>query len=327
MLPNLRLTIAAVFASILALCCGFAMFAAVRVSHAPLARASSAVPGLQLTAANGPRLPLNLAAAEPFDHRFAVEQQAKSDVRALAYAAPQPADTPVTQLAAPAADSAEQTASEPETATNQPVAAPAPSAVDEAAPAQAVETAAIPPAEATSPTESEAAPSPSRQAAPVAAGTAQEIKPEQEAASEPKPELTPGAKLQEAAAAPSVPPPPASAADIKCQAPNRRRSRIRAAGIRSRSPVCQATSQPRRPWRWRRPKNMPTKNRRRRPRGRAVTCAYPPSPTIRASDRRPLWRNRPEPGRGSRRPRPRTTGIPEAAAPMSPPRANRVMRG
>ena len=215
MLPNLRLTIAAVFASILALCCGFAMFAAVRVSHAPLARASSAVPGLQLTAANGPRLPLNLAAAEPFDHRFAVEQQAKSDVRALAYAAPQPADTPVTQLAAPAADSAEQTASEPETATNQPVAAPAPSAVDEAAPAQAVETAAIPPAEATSPTESEAAPSPSRQAAPVAAGTAPEIRPEQEAASEPKPELTPGAKLQEAAAAPSVPPPPASAADIK----------------------------------------------------------------------------------------------------------------
>jgi hypothetical protein len=202
MLPNLRLTIAAVFASILALCCGFAMFAAVRVSHAPLARASSATPGLQLTAANGPRLPLNLAAAEPFDHRFGLEQQARSGVRALAYAAPQPADAPVTQRTVPAAADAEQIASEPETPMNPPmnppVAAPAPPAAEQAAPAQAAEIATILPPEAAGPTESETAPSPSRQAALAAPGTGPDIRPE-----------------QEAAAAPAIAPPPASTAGIK----------------------------------------------------------------------------------------------------------------
>ena len=48
MFPNFRLMIAAVAASVVALSCGFGVFAALRVNHEPLARLPAATAPLQL---------------------------------------------------------------------------------------------------------------------------------------------------------------------------------------------------------------------------------------------------------------------------------------
>src|SRR5262249_7855913 len=50
MLPNVRLLIAAMLASILVLMCGFGVFAAFRVSHEPIAHLPAAMAPLQLVA-------------------------------------------------------------------------------------------------------------------------------------------------------------------------------------------------------------------------------------------------------------------------------------
>ena len=55
MLPNVRLLIAAMLASVLVLICGFGVFAAFRVSRDPIAHLPVAAPPLQLVAENGDR--------------------------------------------------------------------------------------------------------------------------------------------------------------------------------------------------------------------------------------------------------------------------------
>jgi hypothetical protein len=67
MLPNVRLMIAATLTAVIVLICGFGLFAAMRVSHEPFERMPTAAAPLQLPAA---RLE-EIAAAEPFDYRFA----------------------------------------------------------------------------------------------------------------------------------------------------------------------------------------------------------------------------------------------------------------
>ena len=52
MFPNVRLLIAAVVASVVALSCGFAMFATFRVNHEPLSRLATGAAPLQLAAGN-----------------------------------------------------------------------------------------------------------------------------------------------------------------------------------------------------------------------------------------------------------------------------------
>ena len=52
MLPNVRLLIAAMLASVLVLICGFGVFAAFRVSRDPIAHLPVAAPPLQLVAEN-----------------------------------------------------------------------------------------------------------------------------------------------------------------------------------------------------------------------------------------------------------------------------------
>ena len=68
MFPNIRLMIAAIVASIVALSCGFGVFAAFRVNHEPLVRLPPVTAPLQLIAGNSAAVAV--AAAEPFDrHR------------------------------------------------------------------------------------------------------------------------------------------------------------------------------------------------------------------------------------------------------------------
>ena len=73
MFPNVRLLIAAVVASVVALSCGFAVFAVFRVNHEPLSRLAAGAAPLQLTAGN-PMTPAAIPApADSFGNRFAVE--------------------------------------------------------------------------------------------------------------------------------------------------------------------------------------------------------------------------------------------------------------
>jgi hypothetical protein len=67
MFPNVRLLIAAIIVSVVALSCGFGVFAALRVNREPLARLPSAAPPLQLVATLSPAPPIAAAAVEPFD--------------------------------------------------------------------------------------------------------------------------------------------------------------------------------------------------------------------------------------------------------------------
>ena len=73
MLPDVRLLIAATFVSVAALICGFAMFAALRISHEPLARLPSPAAPAQLIS-EGSAAPMAYAAPEPFDRRFRLDE-------------------------------------------------------------------------------------------------------------------------------------------------------------------------------------------------------------------------------------------------------------
>ena len=104
MFPDFRLMIAAAFASVVALVCGFGVFATVHVSHAPLVRMPPALALLQqLRADNAVTLPIT--ALEPFEHRFRLGEPAtRAGISALAYAAIQPNEQPVIRAVMPLAD-------------------------------------------------------------------------------------------------------------------------------------------------------------------------------------------------------------------------------
>lgn len=165
MLPNVRLMIAAMLASMAVLICGFGMFAAFQVSHEPLVRLPSAS-APQQRSADSLAAPMAYAAPEPFARRFqigeasnaveAVEALArKIDHRASIQSASPPAEPtaaevntttaaveaprdatrpPVPQssgkdreeVAAPAADDHAAAAAAPDAAATASTAAPAP---------------------------------------------------------------------------------------------------------------------------------------------------------------------------------------------------------
>ena len=74
MFPNVRILIAAVFASVVALSCGFAMFAALRVNHEPLSRLATGAAPLQLAAGNPIPSVAMPAPADSFGNRFPSNQ-------------------------------------------------------------------------------------------------------------------------------------------------------------------------------------------------------------------------------------------------------------
>jgi len=173
MFPNVRLLIAAVVASVVALSCGFALFATFRVNHEPLSRLATGAAPLQLAAGNPIPSAALPAPADSFGNRFPLN---RADIAGASAEAtpPQPEhDDSVeppnavasTTTTAPATDGAEQAQSAPvaQTPAAEPDAKPAevavapseppPATPGELAPA-ATETAATePPAEPTAPTE------------------------------------------------------------------------------------------------------------------------------------------------------------------------------
>jgi hypothetical protein len=107
MFPNVRLMIAAVAASVVALSCGFGVFAALRVNHEPLARLPSVAAPAQFIADNPAPTAVTIAAQEPFDSRFQFRKARDSDDEPEDTAAIAPAAMPP---AAPAAEPTERTA-------------------------------------------------------------------------------------------------------------------------------------------------------------------------------------------------------------------------
>ena len=91
MLPNVRLMIAATLASVVALICGFGMFAVFRINHEPFARLPAATAPLLLVADNATIAPARYALAEPFDARFqlAVKRDAVEQISTTAAPADQ----------------------------------------------------------------------------------------------------------------------------------------------------------------------------------------------------------------------------------------------
>jgi hypothetical protein len=79
MFPNVRLLVAATLASIVILICGFGMFAALRVSHAPLFRPLLVAASPQPLADNAAITPLAFAPSGPFDRRFGIGVTDRSD--------------------------------------------------------------------------------------------------------------------------------------------------------------------------------------------------------------------------------------------------------
>jgi hypothetical protein len=123
MFPNVRLLIAATIVSVVALSCGFAVFAALRVNHEPLAR--SAAPPLRLLASLSPSPPIMVAAVEPFDREARPNEPSGAVDLADASARTLPASDQVTATPAAEAEAAPVAAKD---ATSSPPLPPAPDA-------------------------------------------------------------------------------------------------------------------------------------------------------------------------------------------------------
>lgn len=115
MFPNVRLLIAAMLASVVVLICGFAMFAAFRISHEPIAHLPAAAAPVQLVAEN------RVAASAALVTRETVAQASRRDMP-VGVPEETPAGTPEEQIHAGLVSESEQTASE-QMAAPQPVAA------------------------------------------------------------------------------------------------------------------------------------------------------------------------------------------------------------
>jgi hypothetical protein len=195
MFPNVRLLIAAVVASVVALSCGFALFATFRVNHEPLSRLATGAAPLQLAAGNPIPSAMPPASADSFGNRFPLNQ---GDIAgASAEATPsQPehddnVEPPSTSTAATAPDT---NAAEPEQpAPEQPAVAQAPEPKqDEAAVTPTEPPASEPPP---APSDTAAAQPPAEQAPP-----AEPAAPTEQAHQETKPDT--------ATTAAAEPPPP-----------------------------------------------------------------------------------------------------------------------
>jgi hypothetical protein len=208
MFPNVRLMIAAVAASVLALCCGFAMFAAFRVNHEPLSRLTAGNAPLQLAADSAAPSAATLPAGQPFGARFELiqTQAAAAPVQAAA----------VVQDAAAAPEAKQDAAAIPP---------PEPSAAT-----TTTDTAAIEPApEQAAPAEQAA----SAEQAPPAAPAASAEQPTQAAATE-----------TTAATAPQIATTAAAASPAEARQKTVRRQRLAARARRARGAIARVIAQP-----------------------------------------------------------------------------------
>ena len=124
MFPNVRLLIAAVVASVVALSCGFAVFATFRVNHEPLSRLAAGAAPLQLAAGN-PMPPAAIPApADSFGNRFPLNNGDTAGASAQV-APPQPERDDSVEPPSAVATTAATTTTAPETEPAEP-AQPAP---------------------------------------------------------------------------------------------------------------------------------------------------------------------------------------------------------
>lgn len=244
MFPSLRLMIAATFASIVALICGFGMFAAFRVSHEPLARLppATAAPPLRIDSA----VTLSVTAAEPFAHRFQIGAPGdggglSSSLSVLAYSAAPPTEQPATKAVEPA----EPVAHEREADTSEPapapvVAADAPAPIQQAAAAEAPADAKpdepvrqAPSDDAAGEVKPDAGAEPSGAQAPAAAPSVAAVEP---STTEPAAtaQVQPAEASPASSPAPSVAPPPDAAhgTAVKSEQRSTKRPRLTAAAHR-----------------------------------------------------------------------------------------------
>ncbi len=239
MFPNVRLLIAAVVASVVALSCGFAMFATFRVNHEPLSRLATGAAPLQLAAGNPITSVAMPAPPESFGDRLPPNQPA---VAGASTETPPPRpehDDSVEPPSAVASITApKKGAAEP--AQPAPVAA-APIAEPDAKPDEVAATPSEPPPATPSEpppatTETAATEPPAELAAPVESSA-----PTEQASQEPNQESDPGTKPDTATTTAAQPPPPPEAPR---KAAHRHRLAAKAQRTRQARAIAPTVSQP-----------------------------------------------------------------------------------
>jgi hypothetical protein len=241
MFPNVRLLIAAVVASVVALSCGFALFATFRVNHEPLSRLATGAAPLQLAAGNPlPSVALP-APADAFGDRFPLNQAA------IAGASPetpprQPEHDdsvePPSAVASTTATPSETDAVEPTQPTpvaqvpaTMPDAKPDDVAVTRSEPT----TPSQPPPAATETAATEPPADPPATAAPAAPAA-----PTEQASQDPTPDTKPGAKPDIPTTTAAEPPPP----EAHPKAAHRHRLAAKAQRARQARAIAQPGIQP-----------------------------------------------------------------------------------
>jgi hypothetical protein len=236
MFPNVRILIAAVVASVVALSCGFAMFAALRVNHEPLSRLANGAAPLQLAAGNPIPSVAMPAPVDSFGNRSPLNQ---ADSAGASPEAP-PRQPDHDNSVEPPSAVASTTATAPETGAAEP-AQPAPVAL-----APAAEPDAKPDEVAVAP--NEPPPAPPSEPAPVATETAVTEPPAEQAApakpaaptEQASQEPNPDTKPDTATTAAAEPPPP----EGPHKAAHRHRLAAKAQRARQARAIAQPASQP-----------------------------------------------------------------------------------
>lgn len=236
MFPNVRILIAAVVASVVALSCGFAMFAALRVNHEPLSRLATGAAPLQLAAGNPIPSVAMPAPVNSFGNRFPLNQA--DSAGASPEATPRQPDHD--DSVEPPGAVASTTATAPETGAAEPAqpapVAQAPAAAPDAKPDEvAVAPNEPPPAAPSEPapaaTETAVTEPPAEQAVPAKLAA-----PTEQASQEPNPDTKPDIATTAAA----EPPPP----EAPHKAAHRHRLAAKAQRARQARAIAQPVSQP-----------------------------------------------------------------------------------
>jgi hypothetical protein len=217
MFPNVRLMIAAMVASVVALSCGFAMFAAFRVNHEPLSRLATGAAPLQLAAGNSIPSAAMPATAESFGVRFPLNQ---AGITGAAAGASPPEPDHETNAAPPSAV-ARTAPAEPETGAAEPPALeqPAPVAQVPASESEAKQNEAAPSEAPAATSDTAAIEPPAEQALPAG-----QAAPTEQASQETKPDV---AKTTAAEPPPSeIHPNPVHRRRLAAKPPRARQARV-----------------------------------------------------------------------------------------------------
>ncbi len=236
MFPNVRLLIAAVVASVVALSCGFGLFAAFRVNHEPLSRLATGAAPLQLAAGNPMPSVALPAPADSFGDRFPLNPAAVAAVfPELPPHQPEHDDSveppsAVATTTAPEPDAVEPT--QPAPVAQAPATMPDAKPDDVAVTRSEPTTPSQPPPAATETAATEPPAEPAAAAEPTA--------PTEQASQKPNPDAKPDIKPDTATTTAAVPPPP----EVHPKAAHRHRLAAKAQRARQARAIAQPGTQP-----------------------------------------------------------------------------------